>query len=1162
MPSADLPAGASSLNENVEFPEGAVRTRAGLQPVFPALPNLATVNGLKTYPTPSFVNRLMAWDALGSLWRYDDTGARILVSGSGLPSLLFHSFTVFGREYEAFYTGNTGGDIPRQYDDANFDRVSQVGPGVGPAVSNFLPVAATIASPAPAAPVNILAPPNGAVRSGTITGTYTHYEPDYSWNPYLGQWYISGYHAVTETVTLSNFVTIKTAAAHLLVPGQTVTVAGVTDATFNGTFLVYSTPAADLFTYYQNGTHNATSGNGTSTGLSGAIERKSNIVTVNTTAAHGFSLGWTVRIAGEVDIGLPGAITSMTGAGGVVTVVMNAPHLIQVGTRIIVAGVTDATFNGIFLVQTVPSATTFTYSALTLTGTAVIGGATISTGFNGDFVIASIPTATSFTYNDIGPDSSQSTALATATIIGNVSAGLHQCSVSFITRQGFITAPAPPNSFSAAGGQLLSVSGIPIGPANVVGRLLMFTLRISQPATSGPFYSLLATMQIKDNTTTSVVVDFLDTSLAAGFACSWLFGQQELGECASVGGYNSRLIWLGERAKVSNFVNLPFEGGWNLAGGIGASDVPLGWTSDATSGAGGSRDTVNSAWMDAYRITGNGAAALRGMITQSAYQDYLGVGILTQGVSYSYRVRLLQTGLTQGNFAIEVYSVSLGSLGLATVAYSAMPTTGALQEFIGVLMVAQTVIPADALLRVYGSGTLTLNGWFVADSIEIFPTLFPVDASDARVSYVNNPEGYDGVTGRIGVRRNDGQTLRAQFPMGNNRYYFGKDNYLCYVVDDGVNESALWPVNEVSATIGICGPNALDWTEEWAVFAHRTGFYLCLGSDPIKVNQEIMEDASNSGEICWNSINWLYGHTIWVRIDALNKQILVGAPVNGATSPNIVFMMDYKFASTAEHIAAGPGVAYGVFSGRLASHGAARKWTIWNITAPCCAFVQRPDGTVQDFYGNGVANGLIYNRPAGHYLDDGVAVNSFWDTSPLPSSDQEQALQLRAHRKLYGYMTGRATGSAALPGAVVTMVQTGPGFVDVVMTVPHGLAVDDWVIVSGASDTTYNGYWQVVGTPNPVTFVYAAVTTLPAALGATVSGTLNLSAITTVRTKRIRGVQLSATPVGDFERSMNVHAERAVFRIGTSVPGGNFQLEKLFVSMAPDPTMPVRGSGL
>ena len=583
MPPSDLPAGASALNQDVEFPQGAVRTRAGLNPVFPALPNLARVYGLKTYPTPSFQNRLLAWDALGSLWRYDDAGTRVLVSDAGIPNLLCRSFTVFGREYQAFYTGNTGGDIPRQYDDTNWDRVSQVGPGEPPAVSDYLPVAAAISAAAPAAPVAIAAPATGAVRSGAISGTHTYYTPTYSLNPYTGQWYQSGVTVHTEIVTLSNIVTILNSAPHLLAVGQSVTIAGVAEGTFNGTFIVATVGPGGAgsvwFTYYQNGSLNATSGNGTSTGLAGAIERKGNVVTVTTTAAHNFSLGWTVRIAGEVNIALPGAITSMIGGAGVVTVVMNAPHLLQVGARVIVTGVTDTSFNGTFEVQTVPNATTFTYNVLTFTATAVIAGAAISTGFNGDFVIASIPSATTFTYRDVGPDSSQSTASSTATIVGNISAGLHQCSAAFITRQGSITCPAPPSSFTAGGGQLLSVSRIPLGPANVVGRLLIFTMHISSPATTGTFYSMLATMQIKDNTTTSVVIDFVESALGASFPCSYLFGQQELGECSSVGAYNSRLVWLGERAKVPNFVNLTFDGGWDLGfGGTPAVAGPVGPT--------------------------------------------------------------------------------------------------------------------------------------------------------------------------------------------------------------------------------------------------------------------------------------------------------------------------------------------------------------------------------------------------------------------------------------------------------------------------------------------------------------------------------------------------------------------------------------------------------
>jgi hypothetical protein len=1145
MPPADLPAGASALNQDVEFPEGAVRTRAGLQAVYAALPGLPNVNGLKTYQTPSFLNRLLAWDALGNMYRYDSAGTRTNVSLDNIPGLRLHSTTVFGREYQAFYDGNTGADIPRQYDDTNFDRVSQVGPGQSPSVANFLPDSVVVQGAGAGAALTVAAAPNGAIT----TDLETYYMPD---PPYLPP-----YIPPPPPETYYTTATYTTTAAHGLAIGDQVDIAGVADGFFNVTGAIVTaipTPTTfkiSIFSYVLR-----QSGAGTVTPKGPSLTRVDNVVTAVTAAAHNFVPGWFVEIGGYAALAVGGAATA-TAQDGVVTVTTAAAHGLTTGTLIITAGFGDDTFNtpaGV-VVQTVPSATTFTYNQVTASSNSA--GGTVSVAWNGKYQIVTTPTATSFTYSQIGPNS-LSGAAGTATIKGSITAGLHGVSVAFITRQGYITKPSPPVYFYAAGEQLAALTNIAVGPANVVSRLLMFTSYIAPPATTGVFYSILKSMTVNNNTVTSMIFDFSDSDLIASYDASNLFGQEELGECTSVGAYNSRLVWLGERAKVPNFINLTFDGGWNLGGGMAGSDEPLGWISDVTDGTGGSRSTAG-AWMDGYKITGNGAAALRGMITQSAYQDYLNVQILRPNVGYSYRVRLKRSGLTQGNFTIEIYSATLGSLGLANVAFSAM-STATFTEFSGVLMAAQTTIPYDAILRVYGSGIMTNLGYFIADSIEIFPTLSPVNASNARLSYVNNPESYDGVTGNIGIRPNDGQTLRGQFPIRSN-YYFGKDNYLCYVTDDGTNEPSSWAVNEVSATIGICGPNAVDWTEEWAVFAHRTGFYLCLGSDPIKINQEIMDDASGTGQICWNSINWLYGHTVWVRINAKNKLILVGAPVNGATSPNVVFVMDYKFAPTPDHIAGGPGVGYSS-SGKIGSHGGARKWTIWNITAPCAAFIEQTNGTTQDFYGNGVGNGLIYNRPAGQFLDDGVAINSFWETPAMPSNEQEQSLQMRGHRKLFGYLTGRVTGTAALPGAVVTMTQTGPGYVQVVMSLPHGLAVNDWVIVSGASDTTYNGYQRVIGTPNPTTFIYQAVTTLPAAAGATVLGTLNVDIITTARTTRIRGVRLGASPVGDFERQTNVHSERAIYHFGTTIPGGNFQLERVLVSMQPDPTMLIRGAGL
>jgi hypothetical protein len=71
--------------------------------------------------------------------------------------------------------------------------------------------------------------------------------------------------ALTGAVRLSNVVTITTTTPHSFSVDQTVTIASVTNASFNGTFLVTSTPTTTTFTYSQVAA-NATSGGGTATG--------------------------------------------------------------------------------------------------------------------------------------------------------------------------------------------------------------------------------------------------------------------------------------------------------------------------------------------------------------------------------------------------------------------------------------------------------------------------------------------------------------------------------------------------------------------------------------------------------------------------------------------------------------------------------------------------------------------------------------------------------------------------------------------------------------------------------------------------------------------------------------------------------------------------------
>jgi hypothetical protein len=58
--------------------------------------------------------------------------------------------------------------------------------------------------------------------------------------------------------------------------------------------------------------------------------------------------------------------------------------------------------------------------------------------------------------------------------------------------------------------------------------------------------------------------------------------------------YFERLFWWGERAKMDNWTNITFDGGWDASG----DGRPLGWTLDPPSGAGGGRESSDVVWGD------------------------------------------------------------------------------------------------------------------------------------------------------------------------------------------------------------------------------------------------------------------------------------------------------------------------------------------------------------------------------------------------------------------------------------------------------------------------------------------------------------------------------------------------------------------------------------
>ena len=713
-----------------------------------------------------------------------------------------------------------------------------------------------------------------------------------------------------------------------------------------------------------------------------------------------------VDAAVEPTLVMAASPTGAVRSNNVATITTTTPHGYQVGQTVLVAGsVLDASFGGTFLITSVPSATTFTYAN---------PGANMANGGDGTSTGGNV------------------------TLQPQCSPGVHQLAIIFETRQGYLTAPSAPLNWTTAGGRRASVTNIPTGPANVTARILAFT-----GANGASFFYVASNvpqstaMRIADNTTTSLVVDFSDAALLASTNVDELFAQVALGECAGVIDYSSRLFWWGERSRVDNFVNLTFDGAFDPTG-----VTPLGWTRDATYGVGGAQESSNVVWGFAYRFTGPGTSqpTRRGMIAQSAYQDVEGVPILAPGTNYSVRLQAAKNSALGGaTLTVDLYSASGGGqIASAQIANTALAT--AYQQFsLAFSAPTPATIPADLVLRVYADfedvpGT---SEFIYVDDIEIFATNTPYNVSQVRASGVEDPESYDALTGVLSVAEENGQAVRAAFRLRES-LYFVKERSLYVTQDDGVNTPDKWTISEVSVSVGTPSVHGVDVGEDWAVIAGREGLYLFGGSEPVKISQEIQPT--------WDQINWQYGHTLWVSVDTRNKRILCGVPLGSATQPNTILMMDYRGLSSGSQIADATPVDFSSITKKLFVYGAARKWCPWSIAANCGALIERSNGTARTFLGNSAGNGKIYQLGDTQYSDDGAAIASYYTTAYFLPSEMEASLDLRSHRKLFGYFTAYAEGAGSLaltafadaagfPQALPALALSNPGARDLEMPV-------------------------------------------------------------------------------------------------------------------------------
>lgn len=932
MQPADLPQGLSPDNSDCAFLPGSVFTRPSLKRLA-SMGTTAQVVYADTFLKPDGSVAQLTFTSDGKMY------ADGVQFGQTQAGNRFFTCNAFGKMYIATSDGLHGADVPLQYTPEGFlDRVSQDGPGAPPALSNFSIAASDISS---------------AVRSG-------------------------------------NEVTIVTATPHNLLKGYLATIANVPAFLQNLTSIVIN--------------------NSTLPGVA--------IATVP--SPHGFVPGDQVAINGVQPITVGGSITAWNRASGLVTATTATAHNLAVGSTPLVELNTDGfgpvivlailsptvfTFansggNGtgtaggvmqpwglpdgtVVVITAVPTTTTFQFSIDYTTGTWTTGN--ISFDWDGAFYVDSVPSPTSFTYRQIGPDATAA-AGGTVTPTGQLSPGNHTCVLIFRTRTGYLTIPSPPVTITASGGQYLSVTNIPLGPANVTERWMAFTganggkyfvLPIAPRDPSGQFLIGTSTV-VPDNTATSATFDFTDEALFDGIAIDIpgnnLFRQEVLGPVLGFFNYGSRLFSWGERNKIQQFLNMGFEGGIFS----GAPNIPLGWNVDGGDGILTAGD-YGLAWQ-----------ATTATISQTAYQDQNGIAIVDPSTLYIYRAWVNGTSIA------TISSVSTGFTSTATV--TAAGTFGQANFSLA----TPGVIPTDLIL------TISQTGLTTADELELINGKDPYILL-AKGSYVNNPEAIDGVTALLGEagdphpilgmqERKDVLCLLTSGPEGS----------LYETEQTASGEPVTWDVRHIASKCGLISVWGVAKFEDWFSWTSDTGLRIFDGSTVEKMSQEIQP--------WWNSLNPLAKQFTVLANDPYTRRVYIAGATGAFIVTNEMYVLDYRDLNTAGLLANAGTLRIG-YTGKVVSTDLTRKWSPWTMTINYCGLLTLPTGEGVMAFCGGRGTSLQDLWVSSVYaLDEGVIsgidddYGPFWENSTYPtffftSSDDAQQKQVGTHRLNHQFMT-------------------------------------------------------------------------------------------------------------------------------------------------------------
>jgi hypothetical protein len=1012
-------------------------------------PGVSNFNFVDTFDMENGGLFTLAIDNTGVLWQEDVLN---------LPDVLVPIFTALepnsyaqainydNREWIALSDRNQATDMPRQYNGQWTDRVSQVAPGAPcacSATSNAYdivnitqppPVDSTASFTTPGVHAILLStgPGNNSTAGSVITVYYgmpgataplTPPDP----NIVVGQ-----------SIYLHNFGThdgIDPDGTYVVTSVQTTK--GHPDGGGNGfynTFCVIS-PSVGLFDVFPP--------------PNGSFYQVPLATVTTTTAIPNVQVGSQISIAGNsvpawdatwTVLNTPNAAqliitaTSLTGNVATYDFTLQTGTLPTSGEQITVIGTNNG--NGIFNVVNAtisaagPSSLSISLNSPDITSAAEDGNAVINgTEFQFDPGLSLVGTITS-------PIFGTGTG---GTIVqpGNLGAGTRQAVVFFFTRNNAITGCSNPVTFTLTeGADSLVCTQVPLGPPNTVKRGVAFTgaggaffYYIPQPVqvvSNGQKLTYTSTV-INDNTSTSATFTFTDGVLLQSTEIDIeennLFEQIELGSCLGFIAYSSRIFAIGEQNKIQNLINLSFDGGFlpNPASAI----LPLGWTNDVVFG-GNNNLTVSTLFGNAYEIsnsTGSDFVGQAGMIWQNAFQDFNQAPIVNINTQYGVRVTASSVGTSQaGNLVVDFFSPSFAKIyGSFTIPLASMTTIPAI--FTGDLLTTEffSSVPSDLQYRIYTTN-LGAGASVVTDRTEPFDLSLPVLSTQLRASYENNFEAFDDVTGNLGLGVQNQQACRSAFTLFDNLYIV-KTGSMYSTADNGTTEPDEWRVKEVSPKVGTPSVKGVDSGETWAVIAGRAGIYVFDGGQPVKFSPEI--------DPLWDTVEWDFGYTLWVRNDTNARRISIGIPIptpnqwmpkfpknENPTQPNVVLTCQYKELMSSGALA-GEGPVRQGYQGTLKSFQLGRKWSAWSIQAADADFITREDGSAPLFYCGDANTAKIYQQVAGTHLDDFAGIFDQYYTYPFLKSDDAQALQAGLHELQSEMVTALVSGGGFLNVTVI-----------------------------------------------------------------------------------------------------------------------------------------------